>query len=187
MQHEVLQLDITGQPQAWISVEDAAGHVATGSVVLTAGDEPLAVLRGGQNSRSGMQSMLEIPAIIAVRGAARINLFDQVPCFSKAKLVKRDRGTCAYCLMQSAERDMTVDHVIPESRGGALDWMNTVAACRSCNMRKANRTPEEAGMPLCFLPYVPSRYEDFLLKGRRIRADVHEWLAAKLPRGSRLA
>lgn len=55
--------------------------------------------------------------------------------------------------------------------------MNTVAAC-ACNARKADRTPEQARMPLLFMPYVPSRFEDFLLKGRRIRADVHEWLAA---------
>ena len=41
-------------------------------------------------------------------------------------------------------------------------------------------------MPLVYLPYVPSRFEDFLLEGRHIRADVHEWLAARLPRGSRL-
>lgn len=187
MQHEVLQLDITGQPQAWISVEDAAGHVATNSVVWSAGDEPLAILRGGMNSRSGTQSTLEIPPIIALRGNSRINLFDQVPVFTKAKLVRRDRGMCAYCLAQHAERDMTVDHIVPESRGGRLTWMNTVCACRTCNMVKADRSPEQAGMPLCFLPYVPSRYEDFLLKGRRIRADVHEWLTAKLPRGSRLA
>lgn len=59
--------------------------------------------------------------------------------------------------------------------------------CGPCNLRKGSRTPEEAGMPLVYLPYVPSRFESFLLDGRRIRADVHEWLAARLPKGSRLA
>jgi hypothetical protein len=57
----------------------------------------------------------------------------------------------------------------------------------SGNSRKADRTPEEARMPLVDLPYVPSRFEDFLLEGRTIRADVHEWLAARLPKGSRLS
>jgi len=61
-----------------------------------------------------------------------------------------------------------------------------VTACAACNARKANRTPEEAGMPLLYLPYVPSRFEAFLLEGRKIRADVHEWLAARLPKHSRL-
>lgn len=64
--------------------------------------------------------------------------------------------------------------------------MNLVAACALCNGRKANRTPDEARMPLLYLPYVPSRFEAFLLEGRAIRADVHEWLAVRLPKQSRL-
>jgi 5-methylcytosine-specific restriction endonuclease McrA len=76
--------------------------------------------------------------------------------------------------------------VLPESRGGPWTWTNLVSACAVCNNRKAARTPEEAGMPLVYLPYVPSRFENFLLEGRNIRADVHEWLAKRLPKGSRL-
>ena len=66
------------------------------------------------------------------------------------------------------------------------DRMNLVTACAGCNGRKAARTPEEARMPLLYLPYVPSRFEDFLLAGRNIRADVHEWLSSRLPKASRL-
>jgi 5-methylcytosine-specific restriction endonuclease McrA len=75
---------------------------------------------------------------------------------------------------------------VPESRGGLWTWMNLVSACGPCNGREANRTPEEARMPLLYLPYVPSRFEDFLLGGRHIRADVHDWLSQRLPRTSRL-
>jgi 5-methylcytosine-specific restriction endonuclease McrA len=75
---------------------------------------------------------------------------------------------------------------VPESRGGRWTWMNLVTACGPCNGRKADRTPEEAGMPLLYLPYVPNRFEAFLLAGRHVRADVHEWLAARLPKDSRL-
>jgi len=185
--HDVLQLDITGQPQAWISIEQAAGHVATRSVAWSLGDTPLAVLRGGTNVRTGRQSVLEVPAILALRGNSRLNLFDAVPSFSKPKVIRRDRHTCAYCGDAHEMRVLTVDHIVPASRGGLLSWMNTVAACRACNARKADRTPEEARMPLLFTPYAPSRFEDFLLKGRRIRADVHQWLAARLPKESRLS
>jgi 5-methylcytosine-specific restriction endonuclease McrA len=66
-------------------------------------------------------------------------------------------------------------------------WTNLVAACGVRNSRKRDRTPEEAKMPLVYLPYVPSRFEAFLLDGRNLRADVHEWLASRLPKGSRLA
>ena len=185
--HEALQLDITGLPQAWISIEQAAAHVARRSVAWSLGEAPLAVLRGGTSLQSGRQSVLEVPAILALRGQSRLNLFDLSPCFSKTKLIRRDRHTCAYCGHMQEPRLLTVDHILPSSRGGPLSWMNTVAACRACNARKADRTPEEAGMPLLFTPYVPSRFEDFLLKGRRIRADVHEWLAARLPKTSRLS
>lgn len=183
---QALQLDITGMPQAWISVEEAAAHIVTGTVAWQLGDAPLAVLRGGTNSLTGRQSILEIPPILALKGASKINLYDLVPVYSKAKVIRRDRATCCYCGEVFPESTLTVDHIVPESKGGPLSFMNTVAACGPCNGRKSNRSPEEAGMPLMYLPYVPSRVEDFLLRGRNIRGDVHEWLAAKLPRHSRL-
>jgi hypothetical protein len=60
--------------------------------------------------------------------------------------------------------------------------MNVVTACRSCNHRKGNRTPEQAHMPLLYAPYVPSLWEDFILRNRRILADQMEFLMAHLPR-----
>ena len=183
----VLQLDIQGTPQAWISLEHAALHVATGSVAWVDGDGPLATLRGGFNVARGRQSLIDVHPIIALHGASKVNLFDNVPAFAKEKLFRRDRMTCAYCgECFRHERDLQCEHVLPESRGGRWTWMNLVTACGPCNLAKADRTPEEARMPLVYLPYVPSRFEDFLLEGRAIRADVHEWLAARLPKGSRL-
>ena len=186
MHSHVLQLDIQGAPQAWISLEQAALHYATGSVAWEDGDGPLTTLRGGWNVLAERQSIIHVHPIIATRGQSKVNLFDVTPAVSKYKLLRRDRYTCAYCGELHAERDLQAEHILPESRGGAYSWMNLVAACGYCNARKANRTPEEARMPLLYLPYVPSRYEAFLLKGRRIRADVHDWLAARLPKHSKL-
>lgn len=183
----VLQLDIQGTPQAWIGIEQAAVHVATGSVAWTQGHGPLAVLRGGLNVRTGRQSTIEVHPILALNGASRINLFQAAPACTKHRLLRRDRMTCAYCGLRFVERLLQAEHIVPASRGGAWSWMNLVSACGPCNGRKANRTPEEARMPLLYLPYVPSRFEAFLLEGRAIRADVHEWLAALLPKGSRLS
>lgn len=73
--------------------------------------------------------------------------------WSRQSLLRRDRRTCAYC----GGRADTVDHVLPASRGGGWEWANTVAACESCNRRKGHRTPTEAGMPLRFDPFVPTR------------------------------
>lgn len=73
--------------------------------------------------------------------------------WTRQGLLLRDRHRCAYC----GGRADTVDHVLPASRGGQDAWENTVAACRSCNGRKGNRTPVEAGMRLLCDPRVPTR------------------------------
>jgi 5-methylcytosine-specific restriction endonuclease McrA len=186
MHTPVLQLDIQGTPQAWISLEQAAVCYATGTVAWEEGAGPLATLRGGWNAARGEQSRIVVHPIIALRGAARRNLYDVTPAFTKARLLRRDRHTCAYCGQVFGESQLQCEHILPQSRGGGWTWMNLVAACAGCNGRKGARTPEEAGMPLLYLPYVPTRHEAFLLEGRRIRADVHQWLAARLPRHSRL-
>jgi hypothetical protein len=64
--------------------------------------------------------------------------------------------------------------------------MNVVTACQSCNHRKGNRTPEQAKMPLLYTPYIPSLWEDFILRNRRILADQMEFLLAHVPKSSRL-
>ena len=75
------------------------------------------------------------------------------PAVSRKGVLKRDRHRCAYCGAHAT----TIDHVLPKSRGGGMTWVNLVAACTPCNGTKKNRTPDEAGMPLLFKPYVPSR------------------------------
>lgn len=70
---------------------------------------------------------------------------------TKRALLERDRWTCGYC---GGKAD-TIDHVLPESRGGKLTWENSVSACAKCNGFKADRTPEEAGMRLRWEPWRP--------------------------------
>jgi len=144
----VLQLDIQGTPQAWISLEHAALHVATDAVAWVEGVRPLATLRGGFNVARARHSTIDVHPIIALHGAAKVNLFDVPPVLGKAKLFRRDRMTCAYCGGRFAERELRCEHIEPESRGGKATWMNLVAACGRCNSRKADRTPEAARMPL---------------------------------------
>ncbi|THI97926.1 HNH endonuclease [Nocardioides sp.] len=73
--------------------------------------------------------------------------------YTRRSVLLRDRHRCAYC----DGRATTVDHIVPQSRGGSWSWLNTVAACERCNSRKGNRTPSEAGMHLRLRPYVPTR------------------------------
>ena len=134
----VLQLDIQGTPQAWITLEQAALHVATGSVAWVQGNGPLRTLRGGWNRASARQSRIDVYPIVALGGTARINLFDVVPAPAKHKLFRRDRHTCAYCGQRFGQRELQCEHIVPESRGGRWTWTNLVTACGPCNGRKAD-------------------------------------------------
>jgi 5-methylcytosine-specific restriction endonuclease McrA len=96
--------------------------------------------------------------------------------FSRRSLYKRDGHACQYCGLNPGTRNLTIDHVMPRSRGGQTDWLNCVVACVQCNVRKGNRTPEESGSPLRRAPYRPS-----ILEGFRICGKVPEPWAKFLP------
>lgn len=72
---------------------------------------------------------------------------------SRQNIFKRDGYKCQYC---AATQDLTLDHVLPKSRGGKTNWDNLTTACRRCNARKGDFTPDEAGMPLRQRPFKPS-------------------------------
>jgi 5-methylcytosine-specific restriction endonuclease McrA len=78
--------------------------------------------------------------------------FGSGPAWSRQGVLARDGHRCAYCSLPAT----TIDHVLPRSRGGLNTWDNTVAACGRCNLRKGDRTPIEARMPLRITPAAPS-------------------------------
>ena len=182
---KVLKLSAQGLPQSWISLEQAVLHYAADQVRWDAGS-PIAVFRGGHNAATGLQSQIEVSSIIGTKGVPNINPFDLKPGLTNGKLFARDRNLCAYCGDEFDETELTREHIIPFAQNGRDHWMNVVTACRACNHRKSSRTPEQARMPLLYAPYVPSLWEDFILRNRRILADQMEFLMAHLPKSSRL-
>ena len=74
---------------------------------------------------------------------------------SRKNVIRRDGGKCQYC--GKAANPLTVDHIMPRSRGGEDTWENLTTACMYCNNKKGDRTPEEARMPLLNKPKRPSR------------------------------
>jgi hypothetical protein len=182
---DVLQLDVSGRPQAWITPREAAVLYANDAIAWTLGDA-FQVLRGGVQRISGLQSRIEVHPIVAVRGAVPSRAWRTTPALSNPKLFARDRQVCAYCGGRFHADELTREHIVPVSRGGHDTWMNCITACRACNGHKGNRMPEEAHMTLLYLPYVPSLHEDMILRGRRIVSDQMEFLLASVPRSSRL-
>lgn len=89
---------------------------------------------------------------------------------SKREVFLRDRFACQYC--EKKTQDLTLDHVVPRRQGGKHSWENVVAACTTCNLRKAGRTPEEANMRLIRLPRAPQPDPYRILKNLSI---LEEW------------
>jgi len=87
---------------------------------------------------------MSVPAVI------RVNYFVKIPFrirpFSKKNLFFRDQYTCQYCGKEHETPDLTLDHVIPRSKGGESTWENTVTCCRKCNVTKGNHLPGEINM-----------------------------------------
>jgi len=87
----------------------------------------------------------------------RLVSYVKVPRFTSRRITRRalfarDGHRCQYC---GSGARLTLDHVVPRSRGGASSWENVVTACAPCNLRKGDRLPHEAGMPLAQAPRAP--------------------------------
>jgi hypothetical protein len=78
---------------------------------------------------------------------------------SRKRIFKRDKYTCQYC---GNKKNLTLDHVMPRSRGGKNSWTNMVTCCSRCNSKKGNKTPEEANMRLITKPYEPYVFSSVL-------------------------
>jgi 5-methylcytosine-specific restriction endonuclease McrA len=115
-------------------------------------------------------SAYAVPTVIRLQRYIRLPQRLRLPC-SRRGVFARDRDTCQYCGMTHVRSQLTLDHVIPRSQGGATSWENLVAACRSCNHRKGGRTPEQADMVLRQIPREP-HYPAFLLLGELERHEV---------------
>ena len=104
----------------------------------------------GEYFRSSLQ-VFEIPSIIRLKNYVKVP--HRKVALSRTNIFKRDGERCVYC---GTTKDLTIDHVIPRSKGGTESWENLVTACHSCNSKKGNRTPEEAGMTMLSKPFKPS-------------------------------
>jgi hypothetical protein len=87
---------------------------------------------------------------------------------SRKAIFTRDKHTCTYC---GAKESLTIDHIIPQSRGGQDIWENLITSCLRCNLRKGNKTPKEADMKLLFEPYKPYNKMSLTIHN----SNVNEW------------
>ncbi len=116
---------------------------------------------------------LRVPEVIALQHYDRVPL--AAVTFSRRNVAKRDHYTCQYCGAQPGVEELTIDHVNPRSQGGQSSWTNCVAACVTCNARKADRTPEQAGMKLRKCPARPEWKPLYALHGPGHGPSIESW------------
>ena len=122
------------------------------------------VLKFSDRVIQGVNHAFRVPAIAVLIKVVRSVYRGRVP-FSRRNVLLRDRHVCAYC--GARERSLTMDHVIPRSRGGKTDFDNCVACCRACNQKKGARLPSEAGMSLRRRPWQPTIAEFIRIRLRQ--------------------
>jgi 5-methylcytosine-specific restriction endonuclease McrA len=119
----------------------------------------------------GGSTVFEIPQVIRLR--KYVNVPRRGARWSRQAVLQRDNFTCVYCGVEAGgrqrgqvlqRRDFTLDHIRPKSRDGKNTWGNTACACPSCNQRKGDRMPNEAGMKLLWEPKTP-RVDTWVLDG----------------------
>lgn len=141
----VLVLNASYEPLSVVSLHRA--------IVLLLKDKAELLEATEQRIHSAEMS-IPVPLVIRLVYYVQVPRCMSIP-LSRNTVLMRDNYTCQYCGAQPAKSNLTIDHIIPRVRNGATSWENVVCACRTCNQRKGNRLPEEAGMHLLSTPKRP--------------------------------
>lgn len=156
----VLVLNASYEPLNIVSVKRA--------IVLLL-KEKAELVEASKNKIRAERIHMDVPLVIRLVTFVPIPRRLPLP-LSRRTVLARDMYTCQYCGSTPGRTELTLDHVIPRSRGGATSWENVVAACGPCNRRKGNRTPDEANMNLLSTPGRP-RFVAVVMLGE---ASAHE-------------
>ena len=111
------------------------------------------VIENYQEEIRSVAESFKLPAVIVLNRYVKFR-FSYVAC-NRSNVLWSDENQCQYCGNHFNADKLTLDHVVPKSRGGDNSWTNLVAACKKCNQKKGSKTPAESGMHPIRKPYVP--------------------------------
>lgn len=129
------------------------------------------VLKYSNRIIQGVGKVFRAPAVLVLIKVVRSVYRGKVP-FSKKNILVRDRLACVYCGKKG--KPLTIDHVIPRSKGGNTSWENCVASCSACNKNKGAGTLKEAKMHLIRRPFQPTIAE--FIRIRLKQSDIYDFL-----------
>jgi 5-methylcytosine-specific restriction endonuclease McrA len=102
---------------------------------------------------NSVNSSFKLPSVIALKRIVKFH-FKTMAC-KRQNVIWRDQNQCQYCGNKFCIENLTIDHILPRSKGGKNTWKNLVTACKKCNQKKGNKTPEQANMFLIRTPFKP--------------------------------
>lgn len=146
--HQVLLLNASYEPLSFCNWRRAIGLILKGKAEALESLEDMP-----------LNNVYVMPLVIRLQYYVKIPY--KTPPLNRKNLMIRDKHTCQYCGKNNIP--LSIDHVVPKSKGGQDEWENLVVACRPCNVKKGNRSPEAVGMKLRRLPYRPAHVVHFEL------------------------
>jgi 5-methylcytosine-specific restriction endonuclease McrA len=154
MSTKVLVLNATYEPLSFVSLKRA--------IVLVLKEKAEVIETVVERKLRAEQTSFPYPVVIRLITYVPVPRRMGIP-LTRRSLLSRDHYTCQYC--GATEQPLTIDHVVPRSRGGKTEWTNVVAACATCNRRKADKLLHEARMTLRSKPVKPT-YMAIMLLGQ---------------------
>lgn len=174
---KILVLNYTYEPLQFCNAKRAIVMVLTGRAEQL--DHDGYIVRTPSTS-------IQLPSVIRVLKIVKRTHRKGI-AFSKKNILRRDNYTCQYC--GESNSSLTVDHIMPKSRGGKTTWTNVVVACKPCNLKKGNYTLTELNMRLPIKPYKPDfQSHPFTIPSGPNTYHMESWrkyLPAKMFAGSR--
>lgn len=125
--------------------------------------EKIEVIKFSDKEIKTFSGSVKIPSIIKLVYLIK-SIYKRKILYSKNNIYLRDGYTCVYCGNKFEKNQLTIDHIIPKSRGGKDSYLNCVTSCKSCNSKKSNKLIDELGLILKFKPYEPSLYDIIILR-----------------------
>jgi 5-methylcytosine-specific restriction endonuclease McrA len=171
--YNILLLNASYEPLAVLSLSHAVSLLLRDRVEAAVEEQVLV------NSAS---RGLAVPEVIRLKHYVNVPQ-RHAPSWSRRGLFARDNYTCAYCGRRAGPdgelsmKELTVDHIVPLSRGGKSSWLSTVCACQRCNLRKGSRLPHEAGMTMRIEPKLPRT--NYLVMSGNVPASWKIWLETR--------
>lgn len=151
--YKSLLLNADYKPLHFITDYDAICMFYLGKAEVVAG--PTGVLSQWDEYWNSPSVSIKVPAVLRLLKYIKKKRH-LVPRFRKKAIFYRDGWQCQFCGIKLHKDSISIDHIVPSSRGGKTSWLNCVSSCLDCNRKKANKIPNEVGMKLLRKPYIPA-------------------------------